>query len=326
MEAETYAALAYKVYQDVFESLAIKSAKKIIIIPDGPLNYLPFEALITDPSNSNSFAKQQYLIKQHIVNYQYSATIFAKLLQQSNQPKHNKVLSVAPVSFKAINDSLPHSREEVHTVAKLFPSHLLTDGLAIKDSILQNISNYNILHFSTHANSGNQASKQRAHVMFHDDNLWLDEVYQQKINANLTVLSACETNLGKYEGGEGVMSISRAFAYAGCPSLVSTLWQVKDQQTKDIIVQFYKYLKKGKAKDEALRQAKLDYLRNENNLNNKGNTEPFYWASIVVLGNTNALNIKKQLPFYNYLWLLIPLGVGVYFLFRSANEKNPILF
>jgi len=309
--------LANKLYEDILAPLQILSRKNLIIIPDGQFNYLPFEVLLTQGTNEKSFKKLPYLLKDHIVSYQYSATIFSRLNQQSNQAQLNKVLSITPV-FENTDYTLSASKEEVNEIRAIFPSDALMRELASKENILNKINQYNILHFSTHASSGDQVAKEEAHIVLHQDTLYLNEIYQQPIQANLVTLSACETNLGKYEGGEGVMSLSRAFAYAGCPSLVSTLWQVNDQSTKNIIVQFYQNIKQGNAKDEALQQAKLAYFGKNDD------AHPYYWASFVAIGNMQPLENRRNTSWKNYLWLLFPLTIGTYFLSKIANRNTRV--
>jgi len=306
--------LAHRVYADIVAPLQIPTGKKIIIIPDGQFNFLPFEVLLKD--TIGNLKTLPYLLKDHVINYQYSATIFTRLQKHHNQAQLNKILSIAPV-FEGTDYELDESEDEIRELANIFPTDSFMRELATKENVLNKIDLYNILHFSTHASGGDQIANQQAYIVLYDDTLYLNEIYQQPINANLAVLPACETNLGKYEGGEGVMSLSRAFAYAGCPSLVSTLWQANDQSTKKTIVEFYKNLEKGKAKDEALQQAKLHYLKNNEDVH------PFYWANLVVIGNTKPIESDQSLAYLiNYFWLLFPLCIGTYFLYRSTKRKR----
>jgi len=316
VSAKNYATNAFNVYQNILAPLKIASKQNTIIVPDGKLNFLPFEALVTQASaqGSNKFSEQQYLIKNHQVSYQYSATIFNLLLNQVNEAQHNEVLAIAPV-FEETAHNLKYSEEEVSAIAKLFSVESLMKNLAHKTNILPKLNLHKVLHFCTHASGGGDSVNKKAHIILYNDTLFLEELYQQKINANLTVLSACETNVGKYEGGEGVMSLSRAFAYAGCPSLVSTLWQVNEKSTKEIIVEFYKNLKQGNAKDEALQKAKLHYLKNSEDAN------PYYWASLVAIGNTQPLQTKS---YSKLLWLMLPVGLGVLMLLGKTKPYSTV--
>jgi CHAT domain-containing protein len=111
------------------------------------------------------------------------------------------------------------------------------------------------------------------------------EIYNMRYNARMAVLSSCNTGYGKLMKGEGVMSLARGFMYAGCPSIVMTLWEVSDVSGADLMQDFYKHLKKGKSKAEALQQAKLDFLKNSNNLR----ANPYFWSTYVIIGDASPL-------------------------------------
>jgi len=120
------------------------------------------------------------------------------------------------------------------------------------------------------------------------EKLFVSELYGVSINADLAVLSACNTGVGNYKKGEGLMNISRAFTYSGVPSLVASQWRVPDNTTAGIMVSFYTNLKNGMAKNEALQQAKLSYLDTTDDELLK---HPYYWAGFVVSGN---ISFKKR--------------------------------
>jgi CHAT domain-containing protein len=114
-----------------------------------------------------------------------------------------------------------------------------------------------------------------------DGLLQMYEIFNMKLNADLVVLSACETGLGKDVKGEGLIGLTRAFLYAGTPSVVVSLWKVEDRSTADLMVRFYRHLKGGKlSKAEALRQAQLELIR-------EGKfTHPYHWAPFVLVGKS----------------------------------------
>ena len=112
-----------------------------------------------------------------------------------------------------------------------------------------------------------------------------------QLNADLAVLSACNTGYGKLSRGEGVMSLARAFTYAGVPATVTSLWKVPDLTTREIMVDFYKNLKQGMSKDAALRQAKLTYLKNAPE---SIAANPFFWAGFVPMGNMEAMDMTES--------------------------------
>jgi len=140
------------------------------------------------------------------------------------------------------------------------------------------------------------------------------------LNAQLAVLSACNTGSGVLQRGEGIMSLARGFFYAGVPSIVMTLWNVEDFSGVELMTSFYTALAEGKSKDIALQQAKLNYLRNSDQLK----AHPHFWAAYVDIGDTAPLDMSKRIP---YLWLYIGLGfiliAGIIFnMIKVRQRKN----
>jgi len=123
-----------------------------------------------------------------------------------------------------------------------------------------------------------------------DDVLQTYEIFDAELNAELAVLSACNTGLGKLEKGEGLIGISRAFLYAGVPSLVVSLWSVDDEATARIMELFYEQLRSGASKKQALRKAKLDYLSDARG----DKKDPFYWAPFILSGDWRPLALPAQ--------------------------------
>ncbi|MEZ4847324.1 MAG: CHAT domain-containing protein [Bacteroidia bacterium] len=104
------------------------------------------------------------------------------------------------------------------------------------------------------------------------------------MKAQMVVLSACESGTGYLQRAEGVMSLGRAFSYAGVPSIIASLWKVGDKSTSEMMVSFYQNLLLGKTKDESLRNAKMDYLKEH-----PSEAHPYYWAPFIVMGDAGAL-------------------------------------
>ena len=105
----------------------------------------------------------------------------------------------------------------------------------------------------------------------------------------LVTLSACNTGTGKLQHGEGIMSLSRGFVYAGVPSIVMTLWDVQDNSSSEIMKKYYTYLQMGYSKDNALRKSKLDFLENTNMLK----AHPYYWSAYIVTGDSSPIVTKR---------------------------------
>ena len=115
--------------------------------------------------------------------------------------------------------------------------------------------------------------------------------------ADLAVLSACETGGGRYTRGEGIVSLGKAFRYAGCENIVMSLWKVNDRTTADIMKLFFQNLGAGMGKDEALRQAKLSFL---NDAENRYFAHPNYWSAFILSGDALPL-VAERFPLYAYL-------------------------
>ncbi|MCK6694511.1 MAG: CHAT domain-containing protein, partial [Thermoanaerobaculia bacterium] len=186
---------------------------------------------------------------------------------------------------------LPHSGEEVFRGAKMMKGQAFIGGEASKSAFTENASRARILHLATHGQANDRAGDYCFLVFANPADsaqhelLYARDIYNLLINADLVTLSACETGIGELQGGEGIISLARAFAYAGAKSIVTSLWSVSDSKTKDLMLDFYRNLRKGMLKDEALRQAKLDYLKRH-----RGQAaHPFYWAGFVGIGNMGKL-------------------------------------
>ena len=147
-------------------------------------------------------------------------------------------------------------------------------------------------------------------MLFRSNDLTAEELQTLTLHADLAVLSACNTGFGKISKGEGVMSLARAFNYAGVPATVTTLWRVPDEETSRLMVGFYTHLKAGMTKDAALRQAKLDYL---DNLKFDTKAAPLYWSAFIVSGNTDAVSFDTPLLVpMGSIWVY--LGIGLAFM------------
>ena len=152
-----------------------------------------------------------------------------------------------------------------------------------------------------------------------DGDLHSWELYNMHLNARLAVLSACNTGFGKLNRGEGVMSLGRAFAYAGCPSVILSLWPAQDAVTADIMSDFYTNLVNSVPIDQSLRKAKLNYLENSNDIF----SHPFYWAGFVAQGDTSPLWIEKNAIGWRWLVVFFPVFLfPIIYYFLLKNEKT----
>ena len=307
-----YKEQAYKVFNALFPSSSLLETiknKKVVIVPDNYLNYLPFEALVT---SLNQKEQPNYLIKDCEISYTYSNS-FLQQIKDSKSDSKNSFLAFAPLNFDTYDMApLENSVIELSTLTDHFDGKAYTEEKASKATFLSSLSNHNIIHLATHANAMDSISPW---IAFSDQKLVLEELYLTQNKADLVVLSGCNTLQGKQETGEGVMSLARGFFHAGAKSVVSSLWSIDDRSTAYIMNEFYKNLEEGHSKAKSLRMAKLNYLQNHS----LSEASPHFWATFVLSGNTNALQSDSPLSLYSLL-LLIPVLVLIIFLFSRRKR------
>ncbi len=274
--------------------------KEVVIIADNVLNYIPFEILQSEDDT--------FLLEHHSVSYAGSCRLF---LEQNNEFFDFK----APENWAGFSphymdeSKLAAAEDEIEVLFELTGGHKFVGPDCTKENFLKNNQNYSVLHLAMHAEI-NQNNPSYNKLLFADGELNASEIYFSKSKANLAILSACNTGFGKLEKGEGVMSMARAFHFSGIPAVVMSLWKVPDRETKMIMISFYEYLKKGKSKSDALRLAKLDYLKNTSD---QQLLHPYFWSGFVVNGNTEPIVLGGGIN--DLLWggiFLILMLLGVY--------------
>ena len=212
--------------------------------------------------------------------------------------------------------SLNCNEAEIESINKLFGGQIFTDLAASKDNFEKRAFDYQILHLATHACLDDE-NPMFNKIWLADDYVSNNDLYNLKLNADLAVLSACNTGSGQLVKGEGVQSLARGFLHAGCPSLVTSLWSVDDCATSDIMVRFYEYLKDGKSKNKALQSAKLDYLKEADKLHQ----HPYYWGAFIQIGNPTALEIGGSNSFL--LWGLLGSIIIIILMVRKFKNSHP---
>jgi CHAT domain-containing protein/tetratricopeptide (TPR) repeat protein len=272
-----------KLHKLLIEGHIDADKRELILVPDNVLNYIPFE-ILTD-------SLENHLVDQHAISYSAGARIFLELSKDFFQYQTEDVwVGFAP----SYEDDLRlfSNQEEVRAIADKIDGNSFIGEFATRENYLKQNRNYKILHLATHAEIDNNNPLYNK-LIFADGDLTASDIYLSDTRAEMAVLSACNTGFGKLEKGEGVMSMARAFNFSGVPSVVMSLWKVPDRSTKEIMLHFYKYLKKGNSKSVALQKAKLEYLSSTEDLALR---HPYYWAGFVINGNTEPLDLKDSNP------------------------------
>jgi CHAT domain-containing protein/serine/threonine protein kinase/Tfp pilus assembly protein PilF len=283
----------------------IAGSARLLIAPDGPLHLLPFAALVRGTS---------YLAAWKPVHFVLSATVYGELrrarrtggsppeaaltafgdpayrpLEQGSAPAEPRLRSAISRGLRLT--PLPSSRQEVETIASLFPgSSLVFLGAQATEERAKTIGpGARYIHFACHAFVDERSPLDSALALAMPETLAGDrdngllqawEILEQvRISADLVTLSACDSGLGKELRGEGLVGLTRAFQYAGARSVLASLWAVSDESTSALMTRFYAHLARGETKDEALRQAQLELLRDP------ATAHPFSWAAFQIFGD-----------------------------------------
>ncbi|MFP4095989.1 MAG: CHAT domain-containing protein [Cyclobacteriaceae bacterium] len=276
----------------------LKGLSSLIIIPHQQLYRLPFEALRSP--------EDRYLLYDFALSYQFAASFLRGGSQLSGLT--GKLLAVAPFSDKGVQTNgqtfgrLPSSAQEV----ALWQGETLAGEAATKANFLSEAATASLIHLSTHAVADSE-NPALSYITFYPEQehdggfkLYAHELYGMSLaQTRLTFLSACETSGGKLISSEGIMSLSRAFAYAGCPNLITSLWKAEDHATAYLSQRFYHHLEEGHGFAASLRLAKLDLLENRAYAQFHA---PSFWAHLVFIGTPNR---EKERQAY---WWLIPIA------------------
>jgi CHAT domain-containing protein len=264
---------------------------KLIIVPDGSLNRISFDALIRSMPDTSfvNYKIPDYLVRRYAISYAFSSGMLVSDIQLVEVGGKRKVLGLSygiaadPVKSFA---SLAGSDLELDAVRQLFPGRYFKGRKATETNFKKYASDYQIIHLALHGKAG-LGSHDSTMLVFQkipggrDDGLLLtDELYSLNLNAQLVVLSSCESGTGRTFRGEGVYSMARAFAQAGCPSLITTLWQIPDLYTVPLIEGLYTGVRENFSPDQALRKSKIDYLDQADPFS----AHPRFWASLIPLG------------------------------------------
>lgn len=301
--------LSAQLYQLLMQPLEkeLNNIHSIIIIPDENLINLPFEALTTND--------QKFLVEKYAITYQYAIPF----LRVGNKNSNNEnAIAFAP--FATNNNAgfaaLTSSKQEIE---KFSTNEQVLNTAATKQNFLAKATDAATIHLATHA-VVNFAEPANSYIAFYplsnQDSaykLYAHEIYNLQLpNTHLVFLSACETAAGKFSQSEGALSLSRAFAFAGCTNIVTSLWKAEDKSTAYISEKFYYYAGKGYTYAAALQHAKTDLLKDAAMSQFHA---PQYWSHLIFIGD-----VQQQNAYLNY-WIagavILLLAFAIIFIKRK---------
>ncbi len=319
---------AFRLYVQLFKPVEkfLEGISSLIIVPDDRLAYLPFEMLVSDEKGART------LMEEYAFSYLPSSNLpiagegepgksGARLLAFANPALADSI------DFKnaRANENYPpllQAENEVRTVATLVKGQAYFGEDATESHFKREGTEAGIIHVATHSVVEDRMPMYSRLILargFDSENdgyLNAYEIYNMTLKAELVVLSACETGVGKMSRGEGLASLARGFFHAGGKSMLASLWQVDDAATAKIMNFFYQGLKKGMRKDVALQQAKIKYLKDAGTFKK----HPYFWAGHVLMGSASAVHFDSS-PSSVYFLLLPIFLLLVYWFVKIARRS-----
>ena len=300
---------SYRLFERLLKPvIELIESNSLLILADHALHYLPFEMLLTKPAENHHYHRMPFMVRQFDISYAPSATVYS-MMQQRKQDNPRNFLALAPFSDRVADyeDSdnterytgsleplllTAYETREIGNIFRqrqnlneyLFPNRtsILRNSEATKNGLLQNLDDYNFIHFATHA-FVNEESPEFSGIALYPDGedggmTYVSDIYNIQMNADLVVLGACETGLGSVHRGEGMIGFTRAFIYAGTANLAVSMWRVNDQPTATMMIKFYSAIREGNSYSSSLRKAKLSMIENPET------AAPRNWAAFVLHG------------------------------------------
>jgi|GEM_PF-2178400 len=339
---QDYHETGFFLYQKLIAPFVRKLPTRLTILPDNLLENLSFDALLTElPTQETSYQNYPFLLKKYTINYQYTADAICRPPVYKKDYSHRFIAFAPsfsddqPFSTSQLRDfgQLTYNVEEVDMIKKIIGSgRVLKDSEATEENFIKLAPDYQIIHLATHGKVNLQYSDysylafQEIKDSIENELLYIKDIYGLQLNANMVVLSACETANGSLAKGEGIVNLARGFTYAGASSVVPTLWKISDVATAKLMEKFYLELKSGQPKHIAMATAKRHFI----NTSSSRTGHPFYWAAFVLVGDVSPINFpapSSKFTATSSLWwgmgtLLFLLFVGLwrYFYHRSQTD------
>ncbi len=299
---------------------------KLIIIPDEEIGWLSFDAFlkIKPQSDQADYEGLHYLVNDYTFSYGYSSSL---IFSKSNVVKRGaKVFAFSPeynntiVSGKVLS-SLQGAGDEIETVFKRFRGKSFKEEDATKANFIRALSDPAIFHLAMHSMTDSLNSRY-SYLMFDTHNLAPEqgklynyEISLTRLKSPMVVLSACNSGSGTLYSGEGLMSLARSFTLAGASSVIKTAWEINDEASAAIITRFYRHLSNGKEKNEAMRLAKLEYLKSSS----PAFTGPYFWAAYEVLGDNSPVVRNNTISVLVIASLVVILAGILFFYFKRRS-------
>jgi len=287
----------------------LSGVTSLIVIPDQEFINLPFEAFMPD--------NNKYLVEDYTVTYQFALPFLQKTITTFNQ---EEAIAFAPFANKNDYVSLTALPASVTEISGFNKTSQFINNTATKSNFMKTAANASAIHLATHA-IVDFTEPNNSYIAFYrqtntDNNykIYAEELYNLQLQkTRLVFLSACETGTGKLSQSEGALSLSRAFAFAGCRDIITSLWKAEDKTTAYISERFYYYSNKGYPYASALQRAKKDFLNDD--AMSQFHT-PQYWSNLILIGDV------QQEKSFKWLWLVVTVIASIIVLLILKMRKG----
>ncbi|MBK8500675.1 MAG: CHAT domain-containing protein [Flavobacteriales bacterium] len=316
---DDYASAAWAVHRSLFGDHVSALPEELTIVPDGAFHHLPFEALLTSapPAEGRNYATLPYMLRTHVIGY--APGIRAWMMERGTRERKSAYLGMS-VS-RSGTAQLRSAAQEIDAAHALLGGTALHGGQATEAAFKRAVNDAGVLHLAMHT-VVDDLDPMSSSLAFapgdsaEDGTLHAHELFGLLLPTQLAVLSACRTGEGRMLNGEGILSLARGFAHAGCPALVMSLWNCDDDATRGIVTGFLGAAQDGTPLDRALRDSKLQHLAQADPLR----AHPYYWSALVLVGDERELDLAG--PWYSSPWLLLLLVVPTLWWLRSRNRAQ----
>ncbi len=330
LDFQTFVSSSSYLYKKLIEPIYNRiEGKRLVIVPHNQLTQIPFEVLIREKPEKDSqpdYRSLRYLIREFPITYAFSAN----LLTDKNDKKFGSGTAIFLPDYESSGDnirrdslllSLEGAAYEARAIRRLTIGKLYSQDKADESTFKSRAYRYRILHISSHSVM-DETDPDLSYLAMtapsdttEDGNLYSYEISQMKLQAQLVVLSGCNTGYGLLRRSEGLVSIARSFLYTGIRTVAFTLWPVADRAGSNLVSSFYKALRSRSTLDKALRKAKLSILEEADPVM----AHPYYWAGYIVAGNTDAVPVFR-LSFWIIIFISsVAMVFLLVFLYRKIN-------
>ena len=317
-EPGNYYKEAYRIYHLLWQGMDTEKKDPCIIVPDGILGYLPFDALVTDPVYKSNVDQWPFLIRRSNLFFNYSLQTWQ---QQQKTEHHQKNFSGFFISFDSSKmASLPAVKKEYEAIKNIVKGNYFTGDAAGLQEFRSELGQVNLLHISTH--SYLQGKENIPVLQLADDKFFLFELYGKTFQPQLIVLSACRTGHGLLAEGEGIISLARGFTATGAGGILAGLWDMNDESTAELMGKFYQRLAKDKRPADAIHAAKLEWMKENHDQSFK--KLPYFWAGLIYVGDNRPVALTTRNAGPSFLWWIAGalLSIVVILFLNKRRRRN----